>query len=153
MEKHFYRGKKEIIRFKVVGIFTVENLNSLYWSGNRYRLLGDSILFYEDHIEKLIEKDGIVTIERTENTWFFDYRAVKIGDVETILDILKSQQKWNEKNGNLAKITFRIQNVLEGYQGRKAQLQITLDSYGSDDAHYLFLYNDDFRLDCQKQQE
>lgn len=122
----FTEEKKEIIRFKVVGIFTVENLNSLYWSGNRYRLLGDSILFYEDHIEKLIEKDGIVTIERTENTWFFDYRAVKIGDVETILDILKSQQKWNEKNGNLAKITFRIQNVLEGYQGRKAQLQITL---------------------------
>ena len=116
----------QIARFKVVGIFTVENLNSLYWSGNRYRYLGDAILFYEDHIEDLIAKNDKVTIERTENTWFFDYHAVGINDVETILDILKNQQRWNERNGGMVKITFRMQKVLERYQGRREQLQITL---------------------------
>jgi len=125
--KNFLTEEKEqIAKFKVVGIFMVENLNSLYWSGSRYRYLGDALLFYEDHIEELIAKDDRVKIERTENTWFFDYRAVKIGDVEKILDILKNQQRWNERNGGMAKITFRMQKVLERYQGRKEQLQITL---------------------------
>lgn len=125
-EDFFTGQRKQIARFKVVGIFTIENVHSLYWSGNRYRFLSDSILFYEDHIEQLLEKDEKVSIESTENTWFFDYRAVKIDDVENFIKISKSQYRWNERNGNMVKITFRMEKVLESYQNRKKQLQITL---------------------------
>jgi putative ABC transport system permease protein len=125
-KEFFTEEKRQIARFKVVGIFTVEDMNSLYWSGNRYGELSEAILFYEDHIDQLLAKDEKVTIKSAENTWFFDYRAVKIEDVETILDISKNQYRWNEKNGNMVKFTFRMQKVLESYQNRKDQLQITL---------------------------
>jgi len=125
-EEFFSDEKRQIAKFKVVGVFTIEDMNSLYWSGNRYRGLSDAILFYEDHIDQLIAKDEKVTIKSTENTWFFDYHAVKIDDVEKILEIFKNQQRWNERNGNMVEFTFRMQKVLESYQNRKEQLQITL---------------------------
>jgi putative ABC transport system permease protein len=122
----FTREKTEIAKIKVVGIFSVEDLNSLYWSGGRFVSLGETIFFYEDQINELLAKDERVTIRDTEYTCFFDYRAVKIEDVDRILSVMDDQRVWNENNGNIVKFTFPMIEVLETYQERKIQLQITL---------------------------
>lgn len=122
----FTQERFEIAKIKVVGIFSVEDLNALYWSGARYPSIGEAILFYEDQINELIAKDERVTIRNTEYTKFFDYRAVKIEDVEQILSVMQDQRTWNENNGNLIKFTFPMLEVLETYQERKVQLRITL---------------------------
>jgi putative ABC transport system permease protein len=122
----FTQERVEIAKIKVVGIFSVEDLNSLYWSGGRYHSLADAFLFYEDQIDELIAKDDRVTIRTTEHTSFFDYRAVKIEDVDRILSVMEDQREWNENNGNLVRFTFPMLEVLETYQERKVQLRITL---------------------------
>lgn len=122
----FSQDRVEIARIRVVGIFTVEDVNSLYFSGGRYTSLGESILFYENQIEDMLAKDERVSIRNTEYTTFFDYRAVKIEDVDHILRVMEDQNDWNLRNGNLVKFTFPIIKVLENYQERKLQLTITL---------------------------
>ncbi len=122
----FSQEKAEIAKIKVVGIFSVEDLNSLYWSDGRFASLAESILFYEDQIDELIAKDERVTIRNTEHTSFFDYRTVKIEDVDRILSVVEDQRVWNEKNGNVVKLNFPMAKVLESYKERKVQLQITL---------------------------
>lgn len=122
----FNRERVQIARIRVVGIFTVEDLNALYFSGGRYPALADTILFYEDQIEELIAKDERVTIRNTELTSFFDYRAVKIEDVDRILRVMEDQNEWNANNGNIVKLSFPMIKVLEAYQERKLQLSITL---------------------------
>ncbi|NLN64535.1 MAG: ABC transporter permease [Clostridiaceae bacterium] len=123
----FFSGEgTQIARFKVVGIFTVEDLNSIYWSGGRYNKLGDAILFSDEQISQMIAQDEKVTIKHTEYACFLDYKAVKIDDVDAILETMEEQYRWNENNGNLLKLTLPMLNVLEDYHDRKAQLNITL---------------------------
>lgn len=125
-EDFLTKQQGQIARFKVVGVFTVEDVNSLFWSGWRLRDLNGALLFYEDQIQELLEKQDRVSIRSTEITWFYDYRAVKIDQVDPILDILEEQFRWNNRNGNIVKFTFPMQEVLETYQERQAQLRITL---------------------------
>ncbi|MBP7175682.1 MAG: ABC transporter permease [Thermoclostridium sp.] len=122
----FTQERMQIAKIKIVGIFTVEDLNSLYWSDGRYYSLGEAILFYEEQINSLLEKDERVTIRNTEYTKFFDYRAVKIEDVDNILSVMDEQRDWNDQNGNMVRFTFPMLEVLENYQERKVQLRITL---------------------------
>ncbi len=122
----FTQERTMIARIKIVGIFSVEDLNSLYWSDGRYASLREAILFYEDQIDALIAKDEKVTIRNTEYTKFLDYRAVKIEAVDTILSVMKEQSDWNYNNGNLVKLILPMTKVLENYQQRKVQLRITL---------------------------
>ena len=123
----------------MVGIFSVEDLNSLYWSGGRFVSLGETIFFYEDQINELLAKDERVTIRNTEHTSFFDYRAVKIEDVDRILSVMDDQRVWNENNGNIVKFTFPMIEVLENLSGKKDSIaDHTMDPYHSDDADHLF---------------
>ena len=123
---YFNNEKIEIAKFKVVGIFTVNNTNSLFWSGGRYRNLDESIIFSEEQLNLLIERSEKVTIRGMEYTCFYDYHSVSIDDVDKILEISENQYRWNEKNGNPVRIYFSMLKVLENYKGRHTQLKITL---------------------------
>jgi putative ABC transport system permease protein len=123
----FFNDEKiEIAKFKVVGVFTVKDTNSLYWSGGRYRNLKESLLLSGEQIDLLMERSEKVTIKSMENVCFYDYRAVNIDDVDKIIEISENQYRWNEKNGNSVRIYFPLITVLENYKGRQLQLKITL---------------------------
>lgn len=122
----FGKENVEITKFKVVGVFTVNDTNSLYWSGGRYRKLAESIIFSEEQLGLLLEKSEKVNVRSLESTCFFDYHSVTIDDVDRILEIAEDQYRWNERNKNPVKINFSMLSVLENYKGRHTQLKITL---------------------------
>lgn len=122
----FNDEKVEIAKFKVVGVFTVTNTNTPYWSGGRYRNLKESLICSDEIINMLLDKSDKVTIKSMENVCFYDYHAVNIDDVDRIIEISENQYRWNEKNGNFVRIYFPLLEVLKNYKGRQLQLRITL---------------------------
>jgi putative ABC transport system permease protein len=122
----FANNHVQLAKFKVVGIFTVKDTNSLFWSGGRYRNLNDSILISAEQLDSLLESEKYVKISGVEKTWFFDYHSVKIGDVDRIIETTEEQYRWNEKNGKSVRLSLALLDVLENYMTRKVQLRITL---------------------------
>lgn len=122
----FANNHVQLAKFKVVGIFTVKDTNSLFWSGGRYRNLNDSILISAEQLDSLLESEKYVKISGVEKTWFFDYHSVKIGDVDRIIETTEEQYRWNEKNGKIVRLSLALLDVLENYMTRKVQLRITL---------------------------
>ncbi|NLD51088.1 MAG: ABC transporter permease, partial [Clostridiaceae bacterium] len=116
----------EIIKFKITGVFTVQDKNELYWSDERYDKLKNSLVFYDGIPEKLAYDIDELKIESIDNTYFFDYRAIKIGEVIRINDIFQGQLRWNVKNMSLAEIKLPAVEVLKSYGQREKQLGITL---------------------------
>lgn len=123
---YFNNEKIEIAKFKVVGVFTVNDTNTPYWSGGRYRNLKESLVCSEEQISMLLSKSDNVTIKSMENVCFYDYRAVNIDDVDKIIETSENQYRWNEKNGNFVRMYFPLLTVLESYKGRQLELKITL---------------------------
>lgn len=116
----------EIIKFKITGVFTVQDKNELYWSGGRYDRLKNSLVFYDGILEKLAYDIDELKVESIDNTYFFDYRTIKIGEAKIINEIFQGQLRWNVKNGSLTEIKLPMVEVLNSYGQREKQLGITL---------------------------
>lgn len=117
---------QEVARFKVVGVYTIENNNDLYWSGGRYGNQTNSVIINQELIDGFITSNDEMKFNKIEWTYFFDYYAVKIDDIQNIFNTEAQQERWREKNGYIVSIEFPITEVLESYGQRQKQLTITL---------------------------
>ncbi len=117
---------QEIIKIKISCIFTVENKNDLFWSGNRYDNLKTSLVFDSEVLADLAQRFEEIKIENVENTYYLDYRAIKIEDIERLSNTYEGQLRWRAKNGNIADIKLPAIEVLESYKQREKELGITL---------------------------
>lgn len=116
----------DVIKVKIVCVFTVENKNDLFWSGGRYDNIKNSIILNEEVLTNLTEKFEDIKIKSIENTYFLDYRNIKIDDVKKLDSIYEGQLRWRAKNGNIANIKLLAIEVLESYKQRENELGITL---------------------------
>lgn len=116
----------EFMKIKITCVFTVENKNGLIWSGGRYDNLESSLIIDSEVLGKLAEKFEEVKIKSIENTYFLDYHAIKIDDLEKLSSTYDGQLRWRSRNGNLAKLTLPVIKMLESYRAREKELSITL---------------------------
>lgn len=116
----------EFMKIKITCVFTVENKNSLVWSGRRYDELYNSIILDSEVLDNLAEKFEEVKIRSIENTYFLDYHFMKIDNLDELNSTYESQLRWRAKNGNQVKISLPVIDMLKNYRAREKELSITL---------------------------
>jgi putative ABC transport system permease protein len=122
----FKDTREEIINVRVVGIFTIEDKNELYWSSGRYYRISEVMLCNTNIFSQVIGQIERLVPNYTEFTYFFDYHQVRFEQLSDIFKIYDEQNRWNVKSGNPVNITFPLTTVAQGYLDRQKQLRLTL---------------------------
>lgn len=114
----------EEYRFKVVGVFTAEDTNDVYWFINFKKLLDSFIMDYSLFYSDFIEKDSPL-ISRAQWYYAFDYHKIYTEDMDQICASYDKHSKWyNQYHGLI--LDMPSIDVITKYSNKEKQLTTTL---------------------------
>lgn len=116
---------KLICKVKVVGVFTVKELNDVYWSngleGHSRELLMDYGLFSAYFTSK---DNGLITDARWNCS--FDYHSITLQNLSHITSTYEAQEEWYDKYRSTLDLKMPAIDILKKYDERARQLRTML---------------------------
>ena len=122
----FNKGTTVISQFKIVGVFTIEDENALFWSNGRYDTYAENIVFDWKDFERLMEPSLPTVMMDQELTTFYDYQEMKINDLPGIVRTYNEDMAKMQTLGKQYYLQFPVMSMLGDYQERQKSLKTTL---------------------------
>jgi len=115
---------EEPMRFKVVGIFTIEETNDPYWFQGLWAYR-DSMLMDYGLFQKLFIDTDSPLLSNVQWFYAFDYHAMNLDSIKTVLSAYESQNRYFNEYRSLD-WRFPAVPILQQYSEREARLKLTL---------------------------
>lgn len=120
------RTETEMVQFKIVGVFSIEDKNSLFWGDGRYDSYQYNVVFTRKALESLFDGEKPYRLKDSENVVFYDYRSLRIERIQELIQTHKTQAAWLKSQNRLTYNLFPIVSLLNEYNEREKQLRTTL---------------------------